>query len=199
MQFAFLLVQVLDQTPPSLLHLAQSTFQSIPVGCPSSCLSEIWHIISPILGLPHSVSNEFIKSYLPVILEVLIWQTTDWVHKSFHIFYEDIVSCNQYFLLLLLLAATFWYLALGLRSRAQTAILLIHLVVMAHWLVLRSRHLVLGNLLNRPQVGCERSVLGLGVLERFSSRSLWSYLTWRAFHELLSMGVNERFRFFFWV
>lgn len=118
MQPTLFLVEVLNESPSSFLHLRQSALKPVPVGC-SCVLLLLYHlivIISAILGMPHIVGYKLFQGYLPIINEHVFGDPSYLGHEPFHVLYEDVVSCDEYLFLLGLGApCNLWYLILLVR------------------------------------------------------------------------------------
>jgi len=71
--------------------------------------------LSSVLRVPNIMSNELFNGFPPLVLEMsLVSHNFQLIHKSIHILYQNIISCDQHFLLLTgsfsLLAC--WYILL---------------------------------------------------------------------------------------
>ena len=100
-KFPLFLVEVLDQSPSSLLHLMQSAFESVidASGWPFD--------LSSVLGVPDVVGNELFYGFFPLVLQdVLVAHKLELTHESVDILNKNVISSDKN-LLLLLLALTF--------------------------------------------------------------------------------------------
>lgn len=115
-ELAFLLVEVLDESPSSLLHLVESAFQSFDDAGHGSL-----HL-SSVLRVPDVVSDELLNRLLPGVLQVLLFaHELELVHESVHVFNQDVIARNQNLLLLLVRGA--WLLVAGLLGRLRVLLL----------------------------------------------------------------------------
>lgn len=93
MQPSFLLVEILNQSPPAFLHLSEAALETEPVGHYTLILLEdllllllLLFRISAVLRVPHIVSNEFLKGMSPMVSEILLSDITNRSHQSLDIF-----------------------------------------------------------------------------------------------------------------
>ena len=96
-EFSLFLVEVLNKSPSSLLHLMETSFKSLDD-------TSHWPLdLSPVLRVPNVMSNELLDGLLPLLLEkVLITHNFELVHEPVDILNQDIVSSDQHLLLLAL-------------------------------------------------------------------------------------------------
>ena len=94
-QLSLFLVEILDQSSTSLLHLIKSTLETDPVWC-LIALSVLYFVIgNRILRVPDVVSNELFNLVLPGSFQIVVLYILDLVHKALNILNEDIVSRNE--------------------------------------------------------------------------------------------------------
>lgn len=88
-ELALLLIEILDESPPSLLHLVQPAFQP---------LDDAGHRpfdLSPVLGVPDVVGDELFDGFSPLVLEqLLVAHNLELVHESIHVFYQNVVTSD---------------------------------------------------------------------------------------------------------
>jgi hypothetical protein len=106
-QLSLLLVKVLYQTPSPLLHLVQAAFEPVDDASTRS------FYLSSVLRVPNVVGDELLNSLLPLLLEkLLLSHELELVHEPVDILDQDVVTCDQYLLLLLsrlgLLTTSLW-------------------------------------------------------------------------------------------
>lgn len=102
----FLLVQVLDKSSSTFLHLTESALESDSIRgtVGSSCPTVLSSKFSPlVLRMPHVVSNKLVQCYFPVLLQHVVRDILDEAHQSFNVFNENIISSDQHFFLLIFL------------------------------------------------------------------------------------------------
>ena len=99
MQLALLLVQVLDQSPPALLHLVQSPLESDPEG--RDVFLPLADFVVGVLRVPYVVGDKLFEGAFPAVLEVRVVDVLNFAHKSVNVLNKNVVSCDEDALLLL--------------------------------------------------------------------------------------------------
>jgi hypothetical protein len=94
-KLSLFLIEVLDKPPPPLLHLVQSALKAFND-------ASHWPLhLSAVLRVPDVVGYELLNGFFPLFLEqILIAHDLELVHESINVLDEDIVSGDQYLLLL---------------------------------------------------------------------------------------------------
>ena len=135
MKSSLLLIEILNQSPSSFLHLGKTAFKSEPVRNNSLVLLQyllllllllFW--VSTILRMPHIVSDELLKGVSPMVSEILLSYIADCSHQSFDILYQDVIACDEYFLL------RWWWWIIIRRSILLLSKVLHTLLVMSRYL-----------------------------------------------------------------
>lgn len=94
-QLAFLLVEVLDESSASLLHLIETSLEANPVRC-LVALSVLDLVVGDgVLGVPDVMGDKLFNLVLPRGFQIVISNILDLVHKSFNILDQDIVSRDE--------------------------------------------------------------------------------------------------------
>jgi hypothetical protein len=94
-KFPLFLVEVLNEPPPPLLHLMQPPFKSL--NNPSHGALDL----SPVLGMPHIMCDKFLNRFFPLLLQkIFVTHYLQLVHKTVYILDQNVVTCDQYLLLL---------------------------------------------------------------------------------------------------
>jgi len=95
-KFSFLFVKILYEASSSFLHFVKTAFKSFvdPNHRPID--------LSSILRVPNIVGDKLFNAFLPGVLEHLLFsKKLELVHESIYVFDQNVVSCDQHFLLLL--------------------------------------------------------------------------------------------------
>ena len=107
-QLAFLFVEILDESSSPLLHFVEPALKSL-VNARGRSFN-----LSSVLRMPHVVSDELFDGFLPLVLQVvLISHQLELTHESVYVLNEDVVPCDQHFLLLALTFVCLYFGALG--------------------------------------------------------------------------------------
>ena len=96
-QLALLFIQILYQPPSSFLHLMKP-----PLHVYNDASHWAFNLPS-VLGVPNVVSDELLNSFLPLVLQQrLVTHDFQLVHQSVDVLDQDVITRDQYLLLLLI-------------------------------------------------------------------------------------------------
>lgn len=101
-KLAFLLVEVFYQTATALLHLVEPALKTDPERSLVSLAMLDLVIRDRVLRVPHVVSDELLDLDLPGGFQGGIIHILDLIHQTVNVFNQDVITGNQYSLLLLL-------------------------------------------------------------------------------------------------
>ena len=93
-EFAFLLVEVLDETSSALLHFVESTLQTYPER--SLVALAVFDFVTRdgVLRVPHIVSDEFLNALFPSVLQLVLTHVLNFLHQAVDVLDQDVVACD---------------------------------------------------------------------------------------------------------
>jgi hypothetical protein len=99
-EFALLLVQVLDESAAPLLHLVKSALESDPEG--RIVTLAVFDLLAGnrVLGVPDIMGDELFDLSFPARFKPVVVHVLNFVHESLNVLNQDVIACDQDSLLL---------------------------------------------------------------------------------------------------